>query len=56
MDFDDIDPVGILFAVIGLGIGVIIAQKMGNGVPARIIVGVLVGFACYFIGSKIASD
>lgn len=56
MDLDDINIVGVLFAVVGAIIGIIIAKKMGNALVARLLVGAVVGIICYFVGSKIASD
>lgn len=54
MDFDDVNIAGIVFAVIAFCIGVIVAQKMGNGLPMRLIAGLVCAGAGYFVGGKIA--
>lgn len=56
MDLDDISIPGILFGIIGAIIAIIVSQKMGNGVPARLFIGLIVGVVCYFAGGKIAEN
>jgi hypothetical protein len=54
MDLDDINIPGVLFGLLGAGIAIIIAQKMGSPVPFRLIIAGVVGVVCYFVGGKIA--
>lgn len=54
MDFDDINIVGIVFALIGAGIGIIVSKGMGSGLAMRLIAALICAIACYFIGGKIA--
>jgi hypothetical protein len=54
MDFDDINVVGVLFAVIGFGIGIIVSKSMESGLVMRIAAGFVCAIACYFIGGKLA--
>ena len=56
MDLDEINWMGVLFGIFGMLIGIIIAKKMGSGVPYRLIVGALVGVVCYFVGGKIVES
>lgn len=54
MDFDDINIFGIIFALIGAGIGIIVSKSMGGGVGLRLISALICAVACYFVGGKIA--
>jgi hypothetical protein len=54
MDFDDINVVGLIFALIGFGIGIIVANSMDSGLVIKLLSGVVSGVVTYFIGSKIA--
>jgi hypothetical protein len=53
MEFDDINIVGIVFGVIGFGIGIIVSKSMGSGVFMRLVAGFICAAACYLIGGKI---
>jgi hypothetical protein len=54
MDFDDINIVGIVFGVIGFGIGIIVSKSMGSGIVMRLLAGFVCMIACYFIGGRLA--
>lgn len=54
MDFDDINIVGIVFALIGFGIGIIVSKSMGSGLTMRLVAGFVCAVACYFVGGKLA--
>ena len=54
MDFDDINIVGVIFGLVGAGIGIIMAKQMGSGIVIRLLSGLVCAVACYFIGGKIA--
>ena len=53
-DSDSISLFGIIGAVLGFFIGIIIAKMMNNGVLARLLVGAGVALACYFVAAKIS--
>ena len=53
-EFDDISIPGIVFALIGAGVGIIVANQAGRTVIFRILSGIICATACYFVGSKIA--
>lgn len=56
MDFDDINIAGVVFGVLGFGIGIIVSKGMGSGVVMRLIAGLVCAVACYLIGGKIAGE
>jgi hypothetical protein len=56
MDFEDIDIMGIVFSIIGFGVGVIVAKQMEAGVIMRVMSGLVSAVACYFIGGKIVNS
>lgn len=56
MDFDDINIVGIVFAFIAFGIGIIVSQRMGSGLGMRVIAGFVCAVVAYFVGGKIADS
>lgn len=55
-DFDDMNIVGIIFGLVGAGIGILVAKQMGSGVLIRIMSGIICAIVCYFVGGKIADD
>ena len=56
IEFDDISIIGIIFGLIGAGIGVIVAKQTGSPVLIRLLSGLVCAVACYFVGSKIADE
>jgi len=56
LDFDDISIPGIVFGLVGAGIGIIVAKQAGATVFFRILSGIVCAISCYFIGGRIASD
>lgn len=53
MDFEDISIAGIVFALVGAGVGIIVAKQTGSPVIFRILSGIVCGIVCYVLGSKI---
>lgn len=56
MDFDDFNIVGVIFGLVGAGIGIIVSKQMGSSVTMRLIAAVICAGVCYFVGGKIAGD
>ena len=54
VDFDDLSIAGLLFAVIGFIIGIIVANSMDGNILIKLASGAVSAIACYFIGGKIA--
>lgn len=55
-DLDDMNLAGIVFAIIGFGIGILVSKSMGSGVVMRIVAGIICAIAAYFVGGKIAES
>ena len=56
IDFDDLNVPGILFAIVGAFIGLIVAAKMGAGIFIKIATVLVTAIACYFVGGKISES
>ncbi len=54
--FDEINIPGVLFALIGGGISIIVTAKMGGGIFLKLTGFLIAAVACYFIGGKIAES
>lgn len=54
LELDDISIVGIIFGLVGVGIGILIAKQMDSPLIIRLLSGLVSGAACYFVGGKIA--
>ena len=53
-ELEDISMAGIVFGLVGVGVGILVAKQMGSPVIIRILAGLVSGVACYFVGGKIA--
>ena len=51
----ELNPVGVLMAIVGAIIGLILSGQMGAGIVMRIITVAITAIACYFIASNISN-
>jgi uncharacterized membrane protein YfcA len=56
IDFDDINIVGVIFGLIGAGIGILVASRMDGGLFIKLLSALICAVVCYFVGSKITDE
>jgi len=56
MEFDEINPAAILLAVVGFFIAIFTSNSMGASGVGKVVTGLIVGVACYFLSSFIINS
>jgi len=56
MEFDEINPIAVLLAIVGFFIAIMTSNSMGASGIGKIVTGVIVGIVCYFLASTIGNS
>lgn len=59
MDLEDINPIAVIFGVVGAALGFFIVSRMSGaefsvGIVWQILTPIVTGVACFFIGQKMS--